>query len=284
MVLSLPRMCEVEQGSGLKFATPRSIYYVEEEGKNKTLMVRVSWAMMPLLLAGILSEGVPSCIWSQYAKDHPPQNNILCFFHQSFHEMVYLMHGGIAVVAILETKQLLPPDSWRATFALVSFFASLMWEDHATMKHNPTEAAMHHFVAVTCLLQAACLTCSVLRPDHIPVYVACWACSILRGLWFWTARLCYAPFMTQQISGTALSGMIRLLLLTSIEFRPPFFACFPFPPFFATLSTSPLHLPPPSPLLLHPCMPFSPGVPPWGVLPPCFRFPYSLPCISLHLL
>jgi hypothetical protein len=171
--------------------------YIPE--KNKTLMVRVSWAMMPLLLAGILSEGVPSCIWSQYAKDHPPQNNILCFFHQSFHEMVYLMHGGIAVVAILETKQLLPPDSWRATFALVSFFASLMWEDHATMKHNPTEAAMHHFVAVTCLLQAACLTCSVLRPDHIPVYVACWACSILRGLWFWTARLCYAPFMTQQI-------------------------------------------------------------------------------------
>ena len=154
--------------------------YVPE--RNKQLLTRLAALFISLLCVGIVAEGSGYCIDTRL-------ESYSCFFHQSFHQTVYLMHAMIGLVAFFEAKGRLPPDSWRAMFALTNFCAGLMFTEHSSMKKHLAEEHSHRLLALACFISAAVLTVSVLKPEQLVLYISGYGLCIVKGLWYYTAGL-----------------------------------------------------------------------------------------------
>jgi hypothetical protein len=111
------------------------------------------------------------------------------FFFQLLHETIYFCFGFVGVVSYLESKELLPPDSFRVSMVIALLLFSLMMRPHAAMKPGPVDAAMHALLANLCLAFAAIGTYSICHPKSPAAFVLAQVMLIVMGVWLQTIGL-----------------------------------------------------------------------------------------------
>ena len=93
---------------------------------------------------------------------------------------------SVGVVFFLEGKNLVPPDSGRAMFALYNLFEALQWNHHGHMKENPADGMAHIMVGNLSFALAAASTYSILNPNVLGVYLLQFPLVMQYGVWLIT--------------------------------------------------------------------------------------------------
>lgn len=143
--------------------------------KSTELLGKLSRFLMPFLALGMAMETGGG--W--YAKGNP--------FFQLAHTTIYFSYFLVALCANLETKRKLPPDSFRVMMVVGLVGEYVIWNSHAAMKKEMSDALMHRLLAYMCLLNAAVTAYSIKFTDSIFAYVASWGLRCLQGSWLMTA-------------------------------------------------------------------------------------------------
>jgi len=100
------------------------------------------------------------------------------------HVTTYLGYTLLGLVAALEGKGLLPPDSYRLMFALSSLLEGLQWVSHAMMKDG-SEMTSHMLLGKLSNVRALVLLFGVVNPGSVQAFIGGWALTLISGLWYW---------------------------------------------------------------------------------------------------
>lgn len=151
----------------------------------------------------------------------------LGFFHQLAHEALYLSVFFTGVVCVLEGNKLLFENAHRYALTLTFLLQYILWNEHALMKINPSDARVHMLQANVNFVAFVMFSYSVYKPKSIFAYVASWAVMTLNGMWMFTAGLttCCIDIMTHTVGAVL---VLEVLLLVSVATLCT--ACFLDPP------------------------------------------------------
>lgn len=150
--------------------------YVPET--NAILLRQIGWTVIVATSIGILGEGLGAVFDSTM-----PEAG---FFHQLTHETLYLSFGFVGVIALLESKRKVPPDTCRAGMVLALVLNYVMMNAHGNMKRNPTDSIVHIYLAQLHLVNALVMAYSIKYPDSLIAYVTAFGLIVITGLWMLT--------------------------------------------------------------------------------------------------
>jgi len=165
------------------------------------LMERFAWAIIVTTTCGILYMGARSCTgrWFRIFDG--------CFyrFFSAFHDMLYFSIGVNALILLLESRRRLPADSSRLFYCLVSLLCAIMWNGHASMKHDPAAIRLHQYVAGLSLAHSVVTLYSVVHPRNVLAYLAVWVMFVIQGVWLITIGSTNSKVMQASMVDTLLS-------------------------------------------------------------------------------
>jgi hypothetical protein len=126
-------------------------------------------------LVGILSEAI-NCV-------------IVCtdgffanVFHQSLHEALYASFMLVGLTALLESKSLLPVETWRRMLCLALFVESQLWGAHAEMQSG-AEKIQHQLLSNLSLASSLVCIMSVAVQSDMFLHLAVWVLLTMQGVW-----------------------------------------------------------------------------------------------------
>jgi len=139
----------------------------------------------------------------------------LGFFHQLAHEALYLSVFFTGAVCVLEGNKLLFENAHRYALTLTFLLQYILWNEHALMKVDPSDARVHMLQAHINFVTFIMFGYSVYSPKSIFAYVASWAVMTLNGMWMFTAGLttCCVEIMTHTVGAVL---VLEVLLLVSV--------------------------------------------------------------------
>lgn len=136
----------------------------------------IGWTLAGCTLAGFLVEAIGGYL---------AKRNL---WFQSAHECLYALYFFAGTCALLESKNLLPPDSSRCGVVTALIGEYILWHEHALMKTNMVDQRIHIILANLSLFNALVMAWSVYRgPESMVTYVLGFALLVLQGLWLLTA-------------------------------------------------------------------------------------------------
>lgn len=101
------------------------------------------------------------------------------------HMTLYSSFFMVGLVAFLESKKRLMPDSGRASLALCLLLNSFIWRSHGMMMAATVNQNVHIYLGYICLADALVFGYSVMQKDSIIAHIVGWALMILQGLWLY---------------------------------------------------------------------------------------------------
>ena len=139
----------------------------------------------------------------------------LGFFHQLAHEALYLSVFFTGAVCVLEGNKLLFQNAHRYALTLTFLLQYILWNEHALMKIEPSDARVHMLQAHINFVAFLMFGYSVYKPKSIFAYVASWAVMTLNGMWMFTAGLttCCVDLMTHTVGAVL---VLEVLLIVSV--------------------------------------------------------------------
>lgn len=103
------------------------------------------------------------------------------FFHALAHQAMYLTFFFVGSVCVIEGKGLLFPAAHRYALALTFLLQYVLWNEHAAMKVEPSDARVHLLQANVNLVAFVINGYSAYNVKSVFAFVASWAIMVLNG-------------------------------------------------------------------------------------------------------
>lgn len=132
------------------------------------------------------------------------------------HWVVYLSYSVTGLVAVLEGKELLPPDSHRFMLAVASLLEGVIWTNHVEMKAG-LHKAKHMFFVQLSNGRALAFLYGALNPGNVPAFVGGWMLYVATGMWMWVLAFDYLkPFLDEEWAIAPLFCIVNLILVVCV--------------------------------------------------------------------
>jgi hypothetical protein len=163
---------------------------------------RIGLSVMTLTAAGVLyhslGEGIDTSI--------------------RLHMVLYAGFFMVGLIAVLESKQRLMPDSARMALAVSLFLASCVWSAHGYHMHNQVGQNIHVYLGYLNLADAIAFSYSVMRTDSIVAHIMSWALMVLQGIWLYVIALylCCIELTEQNVEANLCFITILLTIVIAV--------------------------------------------------------------------
>ncbi|CAB9516606.1 expressed unknown protein [Seminavis robusta] len=101
------------------------------------------------------------------------------------HMALYSCFFMVGLIAYLESKEFLSPDSGRTALALALCLAFFVWRAHGMSMASSLDQSVHVYLGHINLADGLAFGYSVMQTDSIIAHISSWALLVLQGFWLY---------------------------------------------------------------------------------------------------